>query len=481
MIKHMFEKAQAMEPTRESAWLHNRIADASRAEAQAAAERLIAIAELFDARIKDSGECADLALDTHEAVAAQVAATLRISIGMAASELNYALAMRDRVPMVGAAFEAGDIGYALFRTIVFRTGIITDAQVLAEVDAQLAARVTRWPSMSRAKLKNAIDRVVAALDRDAVRRPKTHIADRYVEVGETDAGMAEIAARVFDTTGKALDRRLDELAGTVCEADPRTRDLRRADALDALIAGAERLQCRCGQPGCPAAAARRPAGNVVIHVVAEQTTIDGRSQAPGYCSGSESLIPAEVLREIAQLAKHLPIIAPTQADPEPRYAPSRALADYVRWRDLTCRAPGCNKPAEFCDIDHTVPHPHGPTHASNLKCLCREHHLLKTFWGWRDEQLPDGTVIWTLPDGQRHVTTPGSALLFPALCAPTGALPTPSATNYCTDRHQVMPRRTRTRAQNRAHAIETERRQNREARRARQPLPHDASLDPPPF
>jgi hypothetical protein len=24
--------------------------------------------------------------------------------------------------------------------------------------------------------------------------------------------------------------------------------------------------------------------------------------------------------------------------------------------------------------------------------------LLKTFWGWRDRQLPDGTVIWTLPD-----------------------------------------------------------------------------------
>ena len=37
----------------------------------------------------------------------------------------------------------------------------------------------------------------------------------------------------------------------------------------------------------------------------------------------------------------------------------------------------------------------GSTHASNLKRLCRLHHLLKTFWtgvnGWRDKQLPDGT------------------------------------------------------------------------------------------
>ncbi|WP_214631560.1 HNH endonuclease signature motif containing protein, partial [Mycobacterium tuberculosis] len=35
----------------------------------------------------------------------------------------------------------------------------------------------------------------------------------------------------------------------------------------------------------------------------------------------------------------------------------------------------------------------GPTHASNLKCYCRTHHLVKTFWGWRDQQLPDGTLI----------------------------------------------------------------------------------------
>jgi hypothetical protein len=29
-----------------------------------------------------------------------------------------------------------------------------------------------------------------------------------------------------------------------------------------------------------------------------------------------------------------------------------------------------------------------------LKCslAIRHHHLLKTFWGWRDQQLPDGTV-----------------------------------------------------------------------------------------
>ncbi len=102
------------------------------------------------------------------------------------------------------------------------------------------------------------------------------------------------------------------------------------------------------------------------------------------------------------------------------------LAAFVRARDLTCRAPGCDRPATQCDLDHTIAFADGgATHAANLKCLCRLHHLLATFCGWRAQQLPDGTVIWTLPGNQTYVTTPGSALLFPALCTPTGDPPAP--------------------------------------------------------
>ena len=54
-------------------------------------------------------------------------------------------------------------------------------------------------------------------------------------------------------------------------------------------------------------------------------------------------------------------------------------------------------------------------------------HLVKTFWGWRDKQLPDETVIWTSPSGATYVTTPGSALLFPSLCVPAGDIAAPEA------------------------------------------------------
>jgi hypothetical protein len=202
--------------------------------------------------------------------------------------------------------------------------------------------------------------------------------------------------------------------------------------------------------------------------------------------GANTLIPGELLLELAKQAKLSPLIHPVDLPPESGYRPSRALADFVRSRDLTCRAPGCDKPATLCDLDHTIPHPNGPTHAGNLKCLCRHCHILKTFWGWRDRQLADGTVIWALPGGQTYVTTPGSALLFPSLMAPTPAPEPRSTAETEGDRTVRMPRRKTTRAQNRARYIAAERCRNRAQRRVRHgalfgPTPPANDPDPPPF
>ena len=135
---------------------------------------------------------------------------------------------------------------------------------------------------------------------------------------------------------------------------------------------------------------------------------------------------------------------------------------------MTCRFPGCNEPADVCDLDHTIAYPIGPTCASNLKCLCRKHHLLKTFWGgprgWRDEQLPDGTLIWTSPTGQTYTTHPGSRPFFPALSRPTAPVNLPAAGVAAASEQPVrglaMPKRRRTRAQDRNQRINTERQLN---------------------
>ncbi len=371
----MFESWYASRPTPESAALLGRVCDAARTEAQAAAERLVAISELFVLRCRDSGEHEDWAIDTWEAVAAQIAAALRTSVAMASSYLRYAMAMRDRLPEVGKVFQAGDIDYRAFQTIVFRTDLITDAETLVKVDAQLAALLSRCPSITRGRLAAAVDQLVATVDRDAVRRAAKAANDRFVDILGDESGMAAVTGSVFATAGRALDRRLDEFAATVCDADPRTREQRRADALGALAAGAERLVCGCGSADCAAATPAR-GSNVVIHVVAEQSSVEGTGNTPGVVAGADGVIPAELVAELAKSARLRPLIRPVEA-PEPGYTPSAKLADFVRCRDLTCRAPGCDRPAIHCDVDHTIPFGDGgATHPSNLKCLCRLHYRL---------------------------------------------------------------------------------------------------------
>jgi hypothetical protein len=319
-----------------------------------------------------------------------------------------------------------------------------------------------------------------------------------VVIGSADdpSGTAALWGSLFATDAAVLDRRLSQMAHDVCGDDPRTIAQRRADALGALAAGADRLACGCEKADCSAAVeSDQRATGVVIHVVAEQSALN--AQPDPHLSGVRPSLP---------ITPDTPLVRPPDAEPDPPfdgvtsptavlargglvpnpllgvlirggakvrpvhhpgdvvtpeagYRPSAALERFVRCRDLTCRFPNCDRPAEFCDVDHTIPYPLGPTHPSNLKCLCRKHHLLKTFWtAWHDVQLPDGAVTWTSPSGQTYTTYPGSRLLFPALCAPTGELTIPSAVYPPTgERGVAMPKRRRTREQDRVRRINAER------------------------
>jgi Domain of unknown function (DUF222) len=345
-----------------------------RAEARAAAARLDAIGELFELRRAQRGERAEWAVDTWAAVGAEVGAALRISLGLAGSYLRYARAMRERLPRVGAVFRAGDLDYRLFQTIVYRTELLTDPEVLARVDGELAVKVMRWPSMTRGRLAAQVDKIVAKADADALRRRRKQQGDREIWIDDrVESGISEIHGSLFTPDAHPLEKRLDGLAASVCAHDPRRREQRRADALGALAAGAQRLGCRCGRSDC--AAGTRPAASpVVIHVIAEQATLEGTSGTPASEVGADGLITAELIQQLAASAKLTPLIHPGDAPPEPGYVPSAALADFVRCRDLTCRAPGCDRPAIGCDIDHTIPYANGgATHPSNLKCRCRLH------------------------------------------------------------------------------------------------------------
>jgi hypothetical protein len=95
------------------------------------------------------------------------------------------------------------------------------------------------------------------------------------------------------------------------------------------------------------------------------------------------------------------------AQAEPGYRPSRNLVHLVRARTPRCSAPGCNRPAMRCDLDHTVAWADGgPTCPCNIAPLCRRHHRCKQAEGWSLAQPEPGVMVWLTPAGRTHVTTP---------------------------------------------------------------------------
>ncbi len=435
-IEIMFEQMRELDP----AALVAEVESTYRQESALMARRMAAVAALLRHRDASLGRSVSRGFGLvggFEQTTAEVAAAMNLSPMAAGFVVTDAAALDTRLPRVAALLAESRTDWRTVRLIISRTDLISDDNLIAKVDQSLAARIGNWQGWSRRRIVNAVDAAVRTTDPDAARERRLEAEDkRHVGITAQDNGMAELYGIVGAPAATAFDRRLSQLAKRVCAEDPRTLDQRRADAFAALTQG-HRLACTCGRPECPTRsregdADREPGGaKVVINVVASDQTVHGGGAAPGYLEGY-GVIDADQVRALAAAAAALtadPLTSPVQAL---RYQPSAALERAVRCRDLTCRFPGCSRPAVACDLDHTVPFNHadpacgGLTVFANLKCLCRQHHRLKTFGGWGDRQLADGTVVWTSPTGQTYRTSPAGADLFAQPRGPACAAPTPN-------------------------------------------------------
>lgn len=424
------------------------------------ARKLAGIAQILTRRVEEQMQ---IDLDVRSMItgfaqaAAEVAVAMNLTTKAARQMVFDAEALDQRLPAVGALLADGAVDWAVVELVIRRTELVDCDDVMVRLDAALAERIARWSSWSRKKVIDAVDHEVALLDRDAVKKRRVRAYDeRRVEVSKDRDGMARVRASLPGTAGAAVEKVLSQMARQVCPGDPRTLQQRRADAFVALTLR-QNLACQCADVRCPSRPAPEsvpereasdyvadtpptpaasktaaqcscpslnPKISLVLNMFATAETVNGTSQAPGYLAGF-GIIDAELVRELARDATRRLVEEPCASAADAlRYRPSAALARWIRFRDLTCRFPGCTVPAESCDVDHTIPFNHndpaagGQTVASNLACYCRTHHRLKTFGGWRDEQLQDGTIVWTSPAGQTERTVPGAAELFGGLSRP---------------------------------------------------------------
>ncbi|MDT5247971.1 MAG: hypothetical protein QOJ28_605, partial [Mycobacterium sp.] len=379
MIECMFEEPVT---TSSDAVLVDAITDATRAEAAAAARRFAAIAELTDrrctselARAREYWAC-----DGWDGCAAELGAALTISPRAASTLMHQGLALRDRLPRIGALLAAGDITAALATLLCWRTHLIEDPDVLAAIDAELADTITSWGRLSAAKLQATVDALIDRHDPAAVLAYRSAARGRDVQVGKQDdtTGTTSLWGRLQATDGELLTRRLDAMATSVCRDDPRTIGERRSDALGILAAGGAVLPCRCERPECPHTGTDARAEAIVIHVLTDQhpdhdptgptapdapngpsgpsgpptpnpapdpadADLNPAAAASPSCAGTAviaggGIVPAPLLAELARMGAVVrPITDPAALGVEPSYRPSAKLARFVRARDLTCR------------------------------------------------------------------------------------------------------------------------------------------------
>ncbi|PXY22187.1 HNH endonuclease signature motif containing protein [Prauserella muralis] len=321
--------------------------------------------------------------------AQELALVLAVSVPHARRELAVAEALARRLPETFAALRAGEIDAYKARKVVEPTACLTDEQARA-VDRGLVGRLE---GKTPVNVRRAVQRVVHKVDpAGAAARAMRRRADRRVELRHRDEAMATVAAELPAEVASAVYARIDRAArGLRCKRESRSLDQLRADVLTDLVLG--------GQCGTEATKAE-------IFVYIDFRTLAQLNNDPAELAGHGS-IPAWLARQIA----HDPssvwrriVTDPLTGRPvdvgRQRYRPPVVTGEFVRVRDRECRFPGCQRPAQFGDVDHHRPWgKHGGTNHRELIGYCRRHHRLKDKPGW-DYGLDGGT-------GRLTVTTPG--------------------------------------------------------------------------
>lgn len=153
-IEHMFDKLAGLDEVE----LLVAMSEAQRDERRAVARRLVAAGRLCQRRIADSGEDEQQwCIDNWEEVAAEVGAELGVSRGRASAQMEYGKNLVERFPKLAQVFWDGDVDYRIITAIDFRTGLITDPEILQVLDAELAERAPYWNHLSRDRIAELID------------------------------------------------------------------------------------------------------------------------------------------------------------------------------------------------------------------------------------------------------------------------------------------------------------------------------------
>ena len=324
---------------------------------------------------------------------------------------------------------AGPVREAMRRGKVSFARAVTLAEKTAHLDgflaAAIAARVLRpltgpdglplpgAAPLSQATFNARLHRQLVlhhGLVRQAERTYQEALKARCVQAQPNPEGTGSLLISGDGPRIAAAAGRVDQIARRLRQGgDARTLAQLRADvATDLLLRG--------WIPTDPTFAALGQPPPAQVQLIVSLPTLLGAEQGVGQIPGWGT-ISAQQARALALAAGSIwkrvvtdPATGRAIEVSARTYQVPAGMSEQVKTRDGTCRAPGCQIPAEHADLDHTEEWKPdgagGPTAQTNLAALHRGHHNLKTAGFWDSDQAADGTLTWTTATGRTITTYP---------------------------------------------------------------------------
>ncbi|WP_299932824.1 HNH endonuclease signature motif containing protein [uncultured Nocardioides sp.] len=369
---------------------------------------------------------------------AELGGVLGVSTVAAKKLIGQALELRHRLPRLWALVHAGRVpawkACSVAETTIHSSPSLT-REAAGFVDSQVAAVAGK---VGAAQLDRLVAEAIKRFDLatpDPAADPEDgwlHVDPRHVTIDTQEvhfAGTMRLEAEIDMADAIDLDRVLAQGAATQAAlGSTESLNVRRAKALGDLARTQTALDLHTTGAGTVAKTedGLPVAREVVLHAhfnahfddnfdastAGEQTVFGptGRleerqrlvllDQIKAWCADSRTKVTIK------------PVIDLNATLATPAYEVPDRIREQVVLRDKTCVFPWCTRPARRCDVDHVIPHDPdaeaegrpqpGPTQTDNLAALCRGHHRLKTFTGWRYEMVAPGIYEWTSPHGHRY-------------------------------------------------------------------------------
>ncbi|WP_344255167.1 HNH endonuclease signature motif containing protein [Terrabacter carboxydivorans] len=355
-------------------------------------------------------------ITAHQVVTQEVACATGVGAAEVARRLELATAPR-RHRVLRERLRAGSVSLHRALRIVVETRMLAD-DALPDLEATVLAPARDGSISSHRLFGERLRRCVRAADprgheerRQAATARRT-VFGRLVEDGMGTFTVVAPAERVVGV----LDR-VDAMARAARAArDARTLDQLRSDLLCDLVlfgAVAEPEGDRsAGSAGSASWSGLSDAPPAAVRIVVPFEVAAGLSDAPCELTG-HGWVTAAHARQIMtapgsvwqRLAADVDTGRALELSTE-RYLPTPEMVAHVKAVDGVCRGPGCQVPADRCDVDHLQPWPTGRTHVSNLDSLSRGCHNGKTSRVWNVRRVADEGISWTSLAGREYITYP---------------------------------------------------------------------------